>query len=137
MTGQPTIAQLFETYLAERRGHFDAGRYHSHAAILDLLAAYLNRFSYAQLQGGDRKRWQKAYDSGDDQAFCHTFGVEELSRAVEPFLSWYLPKRVRASYDVWRLAGQVTGELHTWLCDEGHVQDADAQAAPEPLREHG
>ncbi|MGH3327780.1 MAG: hypothetical protein ACRDPT_08320 [Streptomycetales bacterium] len=104
---------------------------------MDLLAAYLNRFAYTQLPDADRRRWQKAYDSGEDQAFCNIFGVDELSRAVEPFLSWYLPKRVGASYDVWRLAGQVTGELHTWLCDQGYVQDPDVQAAPEPLREHG
>ena len=51
------------------------------------------------MTAADAKRWQKAFDAGDEEAFCHLFGPEEIPPHLGEFLGYFMVRKVIAGQE--------------------------------------
>jgi hypothetical protein len=75
----------------------------------------------------DRKRFELAFSAGDEEAFCHLFGPEEIVDNLGEFLGYFMVRKVIAGQELLRAAGTVTKALASWLHEQGWI-DEDALA---------
>jgi hypothetical protein len=99
--------------------------------VVELLGHCLNGYGYLSLGEVERKRWEHAYNAGDEDAFCHLFGPEELVANLGEFLGYFMVRKVIAGAELLRAAGTVTKALARWLHDQGWIDDDDLAIASE------
>ncbi|MDI2128666.1 hypothetical protein [Yinghuangia seranimata] len=119
MSESPSIAQLLDRFLSDQEDRLTLQQYRACSTVVDMLAAYLNRYAFATLNVVDRKEWDEAYEAGDTEAFCNLFGVRKLVIGIKPFHGEHLRGRLRAPEMVQEHALTVTSELADWLASEG------------------
>lgn len=95
-------------------------QYRACSTVVDMLAAYLNRYAFTTLNVADRQEWDQAYEAGDTEAFCNLFGVRKLVAGIKPFHGEHLKSRLRVPEMVQAHAVTVTTELADWLSSSGH-----------------
>ena len=66
-----TIDHVLEVFLRDQRLRLSERTYRNYADVIRLLRNSLNTYAYSSLSAADAKRWQKAFDAGDEEAFCH------------------------------------------------------------------
>ncbi|WP_436777184.1 hypothetical protein [Yinghuangia sp. YIM S09857] len=120
MSESPSIAQLLDRFLSDQEDRLTLQQYRACSTVVDMLAAYLNRYAFATLNVADRKEWDDAYESGDAEAFCNLFGVRKLVAGIKPFHGEHLTTRLHAPEMVQEHALTVTTELADWLSSQGH-----------------
>ncbi len=77
----------------------------------------------------DAKRWQKAFDAGDEEAFCHLFGPDEIPPHLGEFLGYFMVRKVSAGQELLKAAGTVTGKLARWLEQQAYIESDAAEVA--------
>jgi hypothetical protein len=97
--------------------------------VVELLRHSLDGDAYNSLDGDERRRWEKAFESGDEGAFCHLFGPEKIPEHLGEFLGYFMVRKVIAGQELLRASGTVTGKLVTWLAARGYIDRDSADHA--------
>lgn len=122
-----TIDVALDEFLVEQRARLAESTYSRYADVVGLLRDCLNRYAYQSLSDSERRRWKKAFDAGDEEAFCALFGPDRIVGELGSFLDWFMVRKAMAGDDFLRAAGTVTKKLARWLAEHGHV-NAEAAA---------
>jgi hypothetical protein len=88
-----------------------------------LLRHCLNGYGHTGLGELERKRWERAYEAGDENAFCHLMGPEQLVDNLGEFLGYFMIRKVAAGQELLKAAGTVTKSLAKWLHHQGWIDD--------------
>jgi len=83
----------------------------------------LNGYGHTGLSELERKRWERAYEAGDEDASCHLMGPEQLVDNIGEFLGYFMIRKVAAGQELLRAAGTVTKSLAKWLHQQGWIDD--------------
>lgn len=132
-----TIDEALDQFLDAQGQRLAPTTFARYADVVDLLRSCLNRYGHQWLAPAEARRWQAAYDAGDEEAFCHLFGAEKILEGYGEFLGYFMVRKVMASEDLLRAAGTVTRKLARWLADRGHVDASAAQQAAGHAAEAG
>ncbi len=124
-----TIDQVLDAFLQDQDQRLSAHALRNYEDIVELLRACLNGYAYESLDEADRKRFDQAYQAGDEEGFCHLFGPEHILGNLAEFLGYFMLRKVMAGQELLRSAGTVTKKLATWLYEHGYVSDDEAQIA--------
>ena len=95
----------------------------------------LNTYAYSSLDARDAKRWQKAFDAGDEDAFCTLFGPQEIPPHLGEFLGYFMVRKVSAGQELLKAAGTVTGKLARWLEQQAYIESDAAEIAVDRARD--
>ena len=88
MADTVTIDQALDAFLRDQRARLSDRTYRNCDDVIRLLRDSLNRYAYSSLDARDAKRWQKAFDAGDEDAFCKLFGPAEIPPHLGEFLGY-------------------------------------------------
>lgn len=132
---EATIDGAFERFLSEQRERLSERTYRRYEEVIWLLGQCLDGYAYSSLSDRDRERWQRAFDAGDERAFCRLFGPERIVEHVGGFLDWFMVRKVMAGQELLKAAGTVTGKLVRWLAAQGYIDPQDAEEASGHARE--
>jgi hypothetical protein len=127
----PTIDAALDAFLADQRERLSERTMRSYEDVVDLLRDSLNGYGPNGLEKADHRRWQKAYDGGDEEAFCHLFGPERIVEHLGEFLGYFMVRKVWASQELLRSAGTVTKKLARWLHEHSYVGPEEREEAVE------
>jgi hypothetical protein len=114
-----------------RRKALSAGDYRKRDAIIEFFRRSLNGYAYQSLSAFERKRFDEAFDGGDEDAYCKLFGAEKIPGEVGSFLGGFMIRKVIAPKPVVAAAGPVMADLLDWLIEEGLVKAVDIVDAKE------
>ena len=117
----PTIDVVLGEFLAEQRERVSARTFRNYDEVVELLRHSLDGYAYTSLDGDERRRWEQAFESGDEGAFCHRFGPEKIPEHLGEFLGYFMVRKVIAGQELLRASGTVTGTLVTWLAARGSI----------------
>lgn len=131
MAEEITIDQALESFLDEQRECLSARTMHSYEQVVELLRHSLNGYAPNTLDEGEHKRWRRAFEAGDEDAFCHLFGPEHILGNVSEFLGYFMIHKVMAGQELLRSAGTVTKKLATWLYERHYVSGEERGIAVE------
>jgi hypothetical protein len=135
MSDTVTIDQALEAFLDDQRARLSDRTYRNYEDVIRLLRVSLNTYAYSSLDARDAKRWQKAFDAGDEDAFCKLFGPQEIPPHLAEFLGYFMVRKVSAGQELLKAAGTVTGKLARWLEQHGHVETDAAEIAIDRARD--
>jgi hypothetical protein len=125
----PTIDVVLGEFVAEQRERLSARTFRNYAEVVELLRHSLDGYAHDSLDGDERRRWEKAFESGDEGAFCHLFGPEKIPEHLGEFLGYFMVRKVIAGQELLRASGTVTGKLVTWLAARGYIDRDSADHA--------
>ncbi len=128
-----TIDEAMEAFLAEQQERLAERTFRNYAEVIQLLRDCMNGNGHTSLSEFERKRFEKAYDAGDDEAFCHLFGPELIPEQIGQFFDWFVIRKVMAGQELLKACGTVTKKLGRWLETNSYV---DAAAAAD-MRDRG
>jgi len=124
-----TIDQALDAFLDDQRRSLSARTMRNYDDVVALLRDSLNGYAYESLDEADAKRFDVAYQAGDEEAFCHLFGPEYILGHLGEFLGYFMIRKVMAGQELLRSAGTVTKKLATWLYEQGYVSDIEREFA--------
>ena len=125
------IDEALDAFLAGQRQRLSERTMRNYEYMVELLCDSLNGYGPNTLDKADEKRWRKAYDAGDEEAFCHLFGPERIIDHFGEFLGYFMVRKVWASQELLRSAGTVTKKLAGWLHEHGYVSADEREDAVE------
>jgi hypothetical protein len=131
----PPIDSVFEQFLAEQREHLAPRTMARYEEVIELLQDSLNGYAYQSLSGLEKKRWEKAFNDGDEEAFCKLFGPDKIIENYGEFLGYFMIRKVMAGQELLKASGTVTKKLAKWLAERGLVSDDDSAVAVERATE--
>jgi hypothetical protein len=125
-----TIDEALGAFVAEQSERLGPKTLRNYEEVVFLLRSSLNSYAYDSLDALERKRWRKAFDDGDEEAFTRLFGPEKIVNHLGEFLGYFMVRKVMASEDLLRASGTVTKKLAAWLHEQGYIGDEQrAEAA--------
>jgi hypothetical protein len=130
-----TIDTVLDAFLREQRLRLSDRTYRNYEDVIRLLRDSLDRYGYTSLSKAEAKRWQQAFDAGDEEAFCHLFGPEKIPPHLGEFLGYFMVRKVIAGQELLKAAGTVTGKLVRWLEKEAFIEPDAAAIAAERARD--
>jgi hypothetical protein len=134
MTGMAkttTIDEALDAFLAEQRERLSAKTLSNYENVVSLMRSSLNGYAYQSLTGLEEKRWRKAFDAGDEEAFTRLFGPEKIVENLGEFLGYFMVRKVMASQELLRASGTVTKKLAAWLHEQGYISERQRLEAVE------
>ena len=135
MPDMVTIDQALDAFLRDQRARLSDRTYRNYENVIRLLRDSLNSYAYSSLDARDAKRWQKAFDAGDEEAFCKLFGPEEIPPHLGEFLGYFMVRKVSAGQELLKAAGTVTGKLARWLEQQAYIESDAAEVAVDRARD--
>jgi hypothetical protein len=130
-----TIDHALDAFLRDQRARLSDRTYRNYKDVIRLLRESLNRYAYSSLDARDAKRWQKAFDAGDEDAFCKLVGPQEIPPHLGEFLGYFMVRKVSAGHELLKAAGTVTGKLARWLEQHDHIGTGAAEIAVDRARD--
>jgi hypothetical protein len=131
MAKTTTIDEALDAFLAEQRERLSAKTLSNYESVVSLLRSSLNGYAYQSLDGLEEKRWRKAFDAGDEEAFTRLFGPEKIIENLGEFLGYFMVRKVMASQELLRASGTVTKKLAVWLHEQGYISEGERADAVE------
>lgn len=129
----PTLNEVFDRFLA--RPSEDGPRERSEF-VVDLFRSYLDGYGHDLLTEEQQAFWQRRYDEDEEKgSFCNLFGPPFLIEGLDPFLGWFVIRKVAMQREDIAVVGPVTLDLTDWLVEEGYVDDAVAEGAADLARD--
>ena len=116
-----TIDDVLGEFLAEQRERLSARTFRNYDEVVELLRHSLDGYAYNSLDDDERRRWEQAFESGDEGAFCRLFGPEKIPEHLGEFLGYFMVRKVIAGQELLKASGTVTGKLVTWLAARGYI----------------
>jgi hypothetical protein len=129
MPASETIDTVLDAFLEEQRARLADRTYRNYEDVIRLLRDSLNMYAHSSLSAAEAKRWQKAFDAGDEEAFCHLFGPREIPPHLGEFLGYFMVRKVIAGQELLKAAGTVTGKLVRWLETQAYIESDVAAVA--------
>jgi hypothetical protein len=126
-----TIDEVLGAFVAEQRDRISPKMLRNYEGVVSLLRSSLNGYAYQSLAGLEEKRWRKAFDAGDEEAFTKLFGPEKIVENLGEFLGYFMVRKVTAGQELLRASGTVTKKLATWLYERGYISDEERADAVE------
>ncbi len=83
-----TIDEALVRFLDAQRSRLVPRTFHRYEEICELLRHCLNGYGHTGLSGLELMRWERAYEAGDEEAFCHLMGPEQLVDNIGEFLGY-------------------------------------------------
>ena len=120
-----TIDAVLGEFLAEQRGRLSTRTFRNYDDVVELLRHSLDGYAYTSLDDDERRRWEQAFESGDEGAFCRLFGPQKIPEHLGEFLGYFMVRKVMAGQELLKASGTVTGKLVTWLAAHGYI-DSDS-----------
>jgi hypothetical protein len=124
-----TIDEAFEAFLAEQRERLSPKTVRNYEDVVFLLRSSLNSYAYDSLDELELKRWQGAFDAGDEEAFTRLFGPDKVVEHLDEFLGFFMVRKVMAGEDLLRASGTVTKKLAAWMHEQGYISEQERVAA--------
>lgn len=124
-----SIELAFNDFLQEQHERLGETTFRNYLAIVELFESCLNGYGYESLSEIERRRFEKAFEDGDEAAFCHLFGPEKIPPQVPGFLYWFMLRKVMCGDELLRAASTVTKRLLKWLEERGDIERELAQRA--------
>ena len=118
-----TINDALAGFLESERGRLSARVFRRYEEVVELLAASLNGYGHMGLSDAELERFESAFNAGDEEAFCHLFGPDEIVANLDDFLGDFMIRKVIAGPELLRAASTVTKALVRWLRAEGWIDD--------------
>ena len=131
MAKTTTIDEALDAFLAEQRKRLSAKTLRNYEDVVSLLRSSLNGYAYQSLDSLEEKRWRKAFDAGDEEAFTRLFGAEKIVENLGEFLGYFMVRKVMAGQELLRASGTVTKKLAAWLHEQGYISERQRQEAVE------
>lgn len=94
--------------------------------MIELFRDCLNGYAYQSLSEVEHKRWESAFDEGDEEAYTALFGPDKIPGEIGQFLDWFVVRKVMAGEEFLRACGTVTKKLGKWLEANGYLDGGDA-----------
>lgn len=116
-----TIEQALDAFVEDQRQRLSARTMRGYDDVVELLRHSLNGYGPNALDQAEHRRWEKVFDSGDEEAFCHLFGPERILGHLSEFLGYFMVRKVIAGQELLRSAGTVTKRLAEWLYQESET----------------
>lgn len=129
------IDQLLDAFLVEQQERISERTFLTYAEVVELLRRSLNGYSHSSLDRDERRRFEAAYEAGDEDAFCRLFGPEKIPDHLGEFLGYFMVRKVMAGQGLLRASGTVTKKLVQWLNANGHIDSTEAHQAEERASE--
>jgi len=120
----PTIDQALESFLTAKRAATKPPAFRNYADIVDLLTHSLNGYAYDSLDRFERRRWEQAFEAGDEAAFTRLFGPDKIPPHLGEFLGYFMIRKVIVPATLTAAAGRVTKELVEWMAEQGWIEAA-------------
>lgn len=121
-----TIDEALDAFLAEQDRRLADRTYRNYLEVIELFRDCMNGYGYESLSELERRRWQQAFDAGDERAFTRLFGPEKIPQEVGQFLGWFVIRKVMAGQEFLKACGTVTKKLGKWLDANGYIDANDA-----------
>jgi hypothetical protein len=118
----PTIEQALASFLAAKEAATKPRAFRNYADIVDLLRHSLNGYAYDSLDRFERRRWEQAFEAGDEQAFTGLFGPDKIPPHLGEFLGYFMIRKVIVPATLTAAAGRVTKELVEWLAERAWIE---------------
>jgi len=129
--GGDRINDLLGRFLAERRDRLSGKEWRNYEAIIDFFKHSLNGYAYESLLPLDRKRWERAFNAGDEDAYCKLFGADKIPGEIGAFVGYFMIRKVAASKAITASTGRVISDLLDWLVERGLLNPEDVADAKE------
>jgi len=126
-----TIDEALDAFLAEQSKRLSPKTLRNYEDVVSLLRSSLNGYAYESLDELERKRWEKAFDAGEEEAFTKLFGPEKIVEHLGAFLGYFMVRKVMAGQDLLRASGTVTKKLAAWLHEYGYISEDERADALE------
>ena len=120
-----TIDAVLGEFLAEQRERLSTRTFRNYDDVVELLRHSLDGYAYSSLDDDERERWEQAFESGDEGAYCRLFGPQKIPEHLAEFLGHFMVRKVMAGQALLKASGTVTGKLVTWLAAHGYI-DSDS-----------
>lgn len=127
----PTIDAILREFLDDQRERLATSTYRRYEDVIRLLRHCLDGYGHQSLFGIEEKRWRKAYDAGDEEAFCNLMGPQRIVENSGEFLGYFMIRKVMAGEELLKAAGTVTKKLAKWLHEHGYIDEDAAEIAAE------
>ena len=118
----PTIDQALAAFLAAKQATTKPRAFRNYADIVDLLKHSLNGYAYESLDRFERRRWEQAFEAGDEEAFTRLFGPDKVPPHLGEFLGYFMIRKVIVPATLTAAAGRVTKGLVEWLAGQGWIE---------------
>ncbi len=128
---EPTIDDVLDEFLAVQEQRLAERTFANYRAVVELLRDCLNGYGHQYLDDDERLRFERAYHSGDEEAFVHLFGPQKIADVTGEFLDYFMVRKVMAGEELLRAAGTVTKKLAKWMAANGYLDAASAAEAVE------
>ncbi len=130
---KPTIAEVFQEFLAEQRDRLAPKTFEKYERVLHLFQDCLDGYGYQSLDKDEAEFFDRLYRAkgSDHREFCEVFGPKHILPNVDEFLDYFMVRKVIAGKETLRMAGTVTKKLAKWLAQKGYVEPEDAEDAAE------
>ena len=122
---------MLSEFLAAQEQRLAARTFANYRSVVDLLRHCLNGYGHQYLDHDGRRRYEQAFDDGDEDAFVHLFGPEKILEGLGEFLDYFMVRKVMAGEELLRAAGTVTKKLAKWMAANGYLDRAAAGEAVE------
>jgi hypothetical protein len=129
------IDQLLEAFLVEQQERLSERTFRNYVEVVELLHHSLNGYGHSSLDRDELRRFEEAYEAGDENAFCRLFGPEKIPEHLGEFLGYFMVRKVMAGQELLRASGTVTRKLVQWLRANGHIDAPEAHQAEERASE--
>ncbi len=131
------VDDLLDRFLAERRATLLPKEFRKYEAIIDFFRHSLNGYAYENLSQFDRKRWDRAFNSGDEDAYCKLFGADKLPGEVGAFVGYFMIRKVAAPKAIIASTGRVVTDLLDWLVHQRLLKPAEVVDAKKVAQDAG
>ncbi|MGH2427344.1 MAG: hypothetical protein ACRDGV_00460 [Candidatus Limnocylindria bacterium] len=125
----PNIDHALAAFLDDRLSAGEPDRFWTD--VVELLKDSLNGYAYEDLDRFERRRWEQAFEAGDEEAFTKLFGPDKIPSHLGAFLGWFMIRKVIGPPELTAAAGPVSRELLNWLGERGWIAPAEAADATE------
>jgi hypothetical protein len=130
-----TIDTALAEFLADQRERLSDRTFRRYEEVVQLLRHSLDGYAYSSLDNSERERWEQAFETNEEGAFCRLFGPEKIPPHLGEFLDYFMVRKVIARQELLKASGTVTGKLARWLTDRGYIDQAVAEDASDLARD--
>jgi hypothetical protein len=126
-----TIDEALEAFLEEQRERLSPKAMRNYDEVVFLLRSSMNSYAYDSLDEVEQKRWRKAFDDGDEEAFTKLYGPDKIVGHLGEFLGFFMVRKVMAGEELLRASGTVAKKLASWLHEHSYITDEQRKEAAE------
>jgi hypothetical protein len=119
-TAARTIQDVLEEFLAEQDARLSPATFRRYASSVELLWMHLNGYGHSELSHDELERFERAFEEGDEEAFCHLFGPDKIIEQIPHFLYLFMLRKVMARESDLLAAATTSRKLVRWLVERGY-----------------